>query len=894
MGGGRASRDGAELLIGARLRVDKPPHIHRRTSGWPGGLRCAIVRSWVRAGLSGVGMARVYVSSTIVDLKRERQAVIAWLVAAQHQVVHSYRPNSDTVRDSCLADVDTCDLYVLILGHRYGFQPADDNPAGLSITHLEFRRAGDSGIPRVALLRTSIPDVTLSDLADPQKAALVFAFRDEVARKVRPAEFEDEGGLITGLSTGVPAELTKRPDPDRSAGRLLRLTPRPVVLAGREELLAEAVPAHMAAWRVPLRNAHFVGRERELVQIRSTLINTPTLIVQSLRGLGGIGKTQLAVEYAHRFASHYDIVWWVDAEDPSTFPIQLGTLAVELGIASIAESNIALEFVKAELRRRTRWLMIFDNAEDMDKVRRALPSGSGHVLITTRRSGFGSFGPVLDLNTLKRSEALELLRRRVASIDDSAADELAEELGDLPLALAQAAAYMEETSTPPDTYLTLLSSHSDEMRRRGRVNDSPFNLESVWSLSIQSLRSVSPAAVDLLSLCSWMAPDEIPLDLFTENASTLPDSLSQLMAADSVAWNDCVGHLTTFSLARRTRRGLIFHRLTQAVGRSLSQHSAWHPLVTATGLLARDVQVHDGGYDRSIEAWARWRVVLPHVLFVIDQGLRDTQIPRAQIASLMHRAGIYLQTDPERAESLLKGALRFYEEIYPSGHPAIGNVLTDLGWLFEDRGQWDAACEILRRARKIQLANYGPDDPRVAAIDTHLASCLRGLGRASEALSLLHHALSVHEVKSGHSHPATATTLNILAMTYQSIGQPRRAKPFLQRAVTIRGEVFGEDHPMTATHVANLSLVMAELQEFTEARKLADRALATRQRYFGPASYPVGRSLHQLGRICLAMGDLEAATTILERSLEVYESVDYPVPYIAEVRNLLEEAANRR
>src|SRR5215469_3347880 len=122
-------------------------------------------------------MAKVYVSSTIVDLEAERQAVVDWLVAAQHQVVHSYRPNSDTVRDSCLDDVDTCDVYVLILGHRYGAQPADGNPERLSITQLEFRRAGQSHIPRVALLRTSIPDVSVSDMEDPQKLTRVLAFR---------------------------------------------------------------------------------------------------------------------------------------------------------------------------------------------------------------------------------------------------------------------------------------------------------------------------------------------------------------------------------------------------------------------------------------------------------------------------------------------------------------------------------------------------------------------------------------------------------------------------------------------------------------------------------------------------------------------------------------------
>src|ERR1700757_2918460 len=157
----------------------------------------------------GVELAKVYVSSTFADLTEERRAVLDWLRLARHQAVDSYLPDSDTVRDSCLDDVAGCDLYVLIAGHRYGFVPPSDNPEGLSITQLEFRRAGEAGIPRVALLRTSIPDVSLSDLADPARAALVWAFREEVAREVRAAEFSDLQGLVQGLSTGVPAELAK-------------------------------------------------------------------------------------------------------------------------------------------------------------------------------------------------------------------------------------------------------------------------------------------------------------------------------------------------------------------------------------------------------------------------------------------------------------------------------------------------------------------------------------------------------------------------------------------------------------------------------------------------------------------------------------------------------------
>src|SRR5215469_3735206 len=138
-----------------------------------------MVGSLSEGGL-GAELAKVYVSSTIADLAEERRAVLDWLRLARHQAVDSYLPDSDTVRDSCLADVAGCDLYLLIVGHRYGFQPPQDNQEGLSITQLEFRRAGECGIARVALLRTSIPDVRLSDLEDPGRAPLVWAFRAEV------------------------------------------------------------------------------------------------------------------------------------------------------------------------------------------------------------------------------------------------------------------------------------------------------------------------------------------------------------------------------------------------------------------------------------------------------------------------------------------------------------------------------------------------------------------------------------------------------------------------------------------------------------------------------------------------------------------------------------------
>jgi hypothetical protein len=254
-------------------------------------------------------MARVYVSSTIADLKRERRAVSEWLVAAQHQVSHSYRPDSDTVRDSCLEDVDSCDLFVLILGHRYGYQPSGPNQDSLSITQLEYRRAGLAHKPRIALLRTSIPDVGLSDLEVPERAALVLAFRAEVAREVRPSEFHDEGGLMRALSTGIQAELAKldeRSQPLRPADSspVLKLAPRPTMLAGREELLA-------------------------LLDDRLTSDEETGPQAVTLCGLGGAGKTSVSVEYAHRHLDDVGIAWQLPAEDATVLAAGFTELAAQ-------------------------------------------------------------------------------------------------------------------------------------------------------------------------------------------------------------------------------------------------------------------------------------------------------------------------------------------------------------------------------------------------------------------------------------------------------------------------------------------------------------------------------------------------------------------------------------
>src|SRR5688500_13385581 len=265
----------------------------------------------------------------------------------------------------------------------------------------------------------------------------------------------------------IPLDLTGLDETAASArlrDRLAAVRPtRPPPFPRRAELpsdrpgskgrprFAGALPG---VWKVPPRNPRFTGRDGMLTDLRRRLrAEEPTLVVQALYGLGGVGKTQLALEYAHRFAADYELVWWIDAEQPVLIPNQLARLAAGLGLPAGSTVTETVDRLLAALRGRDRWLLIFDNAERPGDIASYRPGGAGHVLITSRSPGWGALGGRLEVDVLTRAEAIALLQARVSTLDEMLADKLAAELGDLPLAAAQAAAYLEHTALPATDYL---------------------------------------------------------------------------------------------------------------------------------------------------------------------------------------------------------------------------------------------------------------------------------------------------------------------------------------------------------------------------------------------------------------------------------------------------------
>ena len=318
-------------------------------------------------------------------------------------------------------------------------------------------------------------------------------------------------------------------------------------------------------WNLPARNAGFTGRDELLVAVRERLLAGDRAMVQVFQGMGGVGKSQLTVEYAYRFAGAYDLAWWIDSEQPGLIGDQFAALGMALGCIKPETGAAAVRAaVLGELRERGRWLVIFDNAEKPADIAGWLPGGGGHVLITSRERRWAEVAVPVEVDVLARAESVAILRDRVAGLTEADADRLAAELGDLPLAIAQTAGFMAETGTSAPRCLDLMRTHAGQLLDQAAPGSYPRSLAAATALIADRLATEDPAAAQLASICAFLAPEPIPEDLFAAAAAELPDDLAA-RAADPLGWPQTLAHLARQSLARVDQRGLVMHRLTQVI-----------------------------------------------------------------------------------------------------------------------------------------------------------------------------------------------------------------------------------------------------------------------------------------------------------------------------------------
>jgi transcriptional regulator with XRE-family HTH domain len=616
------------------------------------------------------------------------------------------------------------------------------------------------------------------------------------------------------------------------------------------------------AWNTPARNPAFTGRDDLLAAVRGRLMAGHAAVVQALYGMGGVGKTQLAAEYAHRFAESYDLAWWVDAEQAGLIGDQVATLGLVLGcVPAGAETQAVRAAVLAELRQRDRWLLIFDNAQAPADVTPWLPGGGGHVLITSREHGWDEVAAPVEVDVLTRGESINMLRRRVPRLTSTDAGRLAAELGDLPLAIAQAAGFIADTGMPASQYLDLLATRAGQLLDRGAPASYPRSLAAATAVLVERLADDDPAAAELACLCAFLAPEPVPEYLFTGAAGELPAELAR-RAADPLAWRQTLANVSRESLARVDHRGLQMHRLTQSILRDrLTPARA----AATRGCTEAILAASDPGDPPDPGTWTRWAALMPHVLAADLGGTNSTAL-----RELVRRVCWYLieRGDARTARDLMSNLRQQWRDRLGADHQHTLMAAHYLAWALWELGRYAESRDLNRDTLARHRRVLGEDHGDTLNSAHNLAMDLRMLGDAQAARDLDQDTLDRYRRSQGQDHLSTLRSASNLAADLRALGEARAARDLDQDTLERRRHVLGQDHPDTLNSANNLAMDLRMLDEARAARDLDQDTLERRRHLLGPDHPDTLKSASNLAADLRALGEARAARDLDQDTLE--------------------------
>ncbi len=721
------------------------------------------------------------------------------------------------------------------------------------------------------------------EVADQLGIALVTVQRWERGFQQPSAYFRVKLSALFGVSAqelGLLEELSLSEPPE---GEATTAKQADAALPDEPAKQQPSSPRPESPWNVPFaRNFFFTGRSQLLERLHEQLSHRQRA---ALSGLGGIGKTQTAIEYAFRYREEYRAVFWVRAESRDTLVSDYIAIAQLLGLPDhdAKEQMQVVASVKRWLQENEGWLLLLDNADDLSALPDFLPrEGQGQLLLTTRAQATGTLARSLSVDKMEVSEGIRFLLRRakllvedepletVSAATRSAAQQLVEELDGLPLALDQAGAYLEETGCSLSEYLALYGQHRLTLLKRASslAGDYPHTVASTWTLSFSKVEQANPAAVDVLRVCAFLHPDAIPEEVLTEGAAALGPHL-QHVAAEPLLLNEAIQLLRRYSLVKRDAEAklLHLHRLVQLVLKE-SMAPAMQRQWAERAVFAVNAAFPAVEYG----AWPKCERVLSQAL-TAAQLIEQYQVNNEEAGRLLYETATYLWERGRytEAEPLYQRALRIREQQLGPQHPDVGQSLNRLGILYHDQGRYAEAVPFYQRALHIWEQQLGPEHPKVGYPLNNLANLYKDQGMYAEAEPLHQRALHIFEQQLGPEHPNVAQSLSNLANLYESQGKYAEAEPLYQRALRIWEQQLGPEHPNVAQSLNNLAELYYEQGKYVEAESLFQRALAIWEKQLGPEHPFVAHALNGLANLYLEQSKYEQAESLYQRALGIRE-----------------------
>jgi tetratricopeptide (TPR) repeat protein len=539
------------------------------------------------------------------------------------------------------------------------------------------------------------------------------------------------------------------------------------------------------------QNKYFTGRTEKLEDIRQNLQDEKCVYVT---GMGGVGKSAVALEYAYRHKGDYDVIRRINAEKQNEAQVDFKNFALEAKLIREDEANetIILRRVQKWLNDNPKWLFIYDNAnvEDFNKwLKQYLPwdNTCGDVIITTR-SDYFPVGKKIKLGDFEEAEALEFLEKRTGKSDAKAKELVNECLSRFPLALEQAAAYLVVT---PMAYEKYIEAYAEKLELAENLIDYNKSIYVTLQISIDAIKK--DGARQMLNMCAYFAPDRIPLSLFVDS-KIFPEKFKI-----NTDIEDIVAELAKYSLLKHDKDNpnlVYIHRLLQETVRRKHKDSQW---LTYCFDMAYDVFSYEFGDKSSMDAFVQ---NVSHALEIARHAERtfgSDNVVQEKIAGLYFEAGQGFAYGGQYIEALecYKKARTIYERVLGTDHPDTATTYNDIAGVYYSQGEYARALEWYEKARTIKERVLGTDHPSTATTYNNIALVYYSQGEYARALEWHEKARTIYERVLGTDHPSTATTYDNIAGVYYSQGEYAEALEWYKKALTIYAKAFGENHELT-------------------------------------------------------------------------------------------------